>query len=774
MTETPDYGLKKPAQEDFYDVSDFNANADIIDAALGGKADREEGKGLSSNDYTDAEKAKLGGVEEGATNTPLAQALGQAADRAVSQKAVTDALEGLSTGFLKLKCLTVSGGVAAIADYDPGEWQPNFILPYGADIPAPADPAQAAIAITEATDPATEATDAVDAYLWDVGGQAWAASAGNPMAVENGDLFSEYPSGEGWYWFGSRFNRLDFDIDPSAFAPASHVGDGVEGGQGVHGLRHSGGRLQVRDGAGWKDAGGGAAGVELSPEASKLLDGIKDVDGAVQALAGMMEASYGEKAFRLGDTLVQHGSQAGNLNGVVTVTFPEPFAEPPHVACSVRQPNPMFTYEHCINTLTAAGFSVYAYSSGTASSGYVDWIAVGKSAGHRDDGWPPKKHKVYGVSIDLANSNPESAVTYTDDAVGMSPGPAGGGACAWDTARIFRDIRPCVLKGGEVQYYLNPANFAQREDGTAADITGGDDGDVMIEIPKTGFQIATAGDVLTVRVTDDPDREGFRYYAHTRDGEGDCPFLYVGAYLGCSLSGKLRSLSGKAPAVNLAIGQFRPLAQANGEGYDLISFYPWTLLQCLYLIRFKSRDSQTALGRGFVNGSAAAATGGADAKGMNFGETAGTQQMKCLGVEDMTGNLAIYIDGIRYDTAQNVFAAFKGFNDAGTGYSDIGVVKPGIDIVSCMSRPQGTSETGFIMKEGDGSTTTYFPDRCAFRKGYTGPMTNEAAYNYTTDTLPWGWQGVFALHLSSVFTSKYATVGSRLMCLKPAEADEQI
>lgn len=34
---TPNYNLKKPAQDDFFDVDDFNGNSDIIDTALNGK-----------------------------------------------------------------------------------------------------------------------------------------------------------------------------------------------------------------------------------------------------------------------------------------------------------------------------------------------------------------------------------------------------------------------------------------------------------------------------------------------------------------------------------------------------------------------------------------------------------------------------------------------------------------------------------------------------------------------------------------------------------------
>jgi hypothetical protein len=34
MKYTPNYGLKKPEQDDFYNVEDFNENADIIDEKL--------------------------------------------------------------------------------------------------------------------------------------------------------------------------------------------------------------------------------------------------------------------------------------------------------------------------------------------------------------------------------------------------------------------------------------------------------------------------------------------------------------------------------------------------------------------------------------------------------------------------------------------------------------------------------------------------------------------------------------------------------------------
>lgn len=359
---------------------------------------------------------------------------------------------------------------------------------------------------------------------------------------------------------------------------------------------------------------------------------------------------------------------------------------------------------------------------------------------------------VFGVEIDLTNSNPETAVTYTDGAVGMNPGSA------WNTMPIFKDIKPCLLKNGVVQYYLNPNDLTKKADGTSADITSGNDGDVMIEIPKTGYKIITANNTLIIKVTSNPDdAANFKYYAHTRVAEGDRSKLYIGAYLGWNSGSKLRSLSGKTPTASQTIGTFRNQAQANGAGYDIVSFYPLTLLQCLFLIKYKNRNSQTALGRGYVDGnSAAITTGNTNTKGIDFGETTGKQQMCFLNIEDMWGNLRWFIDGFFSDASRNMLTAFTGFNDTGSGYTNRGQGATA-DIGNYMSKPQGTTEAGFVAKEVSGSTTTHFTDYA----------------NLSASRLPhfggsWGSgdsAGVFGLNVNRAADYSSSYYGARLMYL---------
>lgn len=49
METTTNYGLKKPAGSDYYNIEDFNGNADILDAALHAhEADQDNPHGVTA------------------------------------------------------------------------------------------------------------------------------------------------------------------------------------------------------------------------------------------------------------------------------------------------------------------------------------------------------------------------------------------------------------------------------------------------------------------------------------------------------------------------------------------------------------------------------------------------------------------------------------------------------------------------------------------------------------------------------------------------------
>lgn len=68
------------------------ANTSDVTSGLAGKVDKETGKGLSTNDYTTAEKNKLAGIAAGATAVTVDSTLSGSSTNAIQNKAVYDGL----------------------------------------------------------------------------------------------------------------------------------------------------------------------------------------------------------------------------------------------------------------------------------------------------------------------------------------------------------------------------------------------------------------------------------------------------------------------------------------------------------------------------------------------------------------------------------------------------------------------------------------------------------------------------------------------------------
>lgn len=356
--------------------------------------------------------------------------------------------------------------------------------------------------------------------------------------------------------------------------------------------------------------------------------------------------------------------------------------------------------------------------------------------------------------IDLTNSNPLSSVTYADDAADMTKGSAD-----WDD---FLGYYPVLLDAnGNELGKLNPNNYTQYEDGTSAPINVLGSYDVMVAFPKRGLKISTENNKVTVSMTDDPDNADFKYYAHSYGAHNNCDVVYVGAYKASANGTKLYSCSGQSPLVEQTIGTFRTYAHNRGTGYEQMTFYVRTFLCCAYILRFGNLNSQAAVGQGYVNASAITNTGATNAQGMNYGTTSQTTQIKCLGIEDLWGNVHEWVDGIFSSSTRNILTAIynKNMNDTGSGYWDNGQGATS-NIGNYMSKPQGTTETGFVAKEVSGSASTYFCDSAYLYASYVACA--GGAYGNTDNA------GVFQLNVYYSASSSPAYIGGRLIKFKVA------
>lgn len=506
-----------------------------------------------------------------------------------------------------------------------------------------------------------------------------------------------------------------------------HIDQNVCAESGVHGLRFFEGKLQYWDieAGEWVDIGAGdtapgnVTGLKVVKKDKKLIVSWADPEGEWSGTKliykeGSYPLSYKDGILCI-DSKVQNAYSGNNgfeITGLINGT------------------------EYYIQ--------LYPYKG----------AAVNQNVENRIIGTPELyPYKIMTVKIDLTNSDPATCVTYADDAVAMTAKDP-----AWDG---FFGHYPVLFNKGAEAGKLKTTNFAQLEDGTAADITTGDAGDVMIAFPRRGVRITTVGDILTVSMTDDPDSPDFDYYAHVRGTERRDKF-YLGAYLGyIDAFPKLRSCSGKPSITKTSIKTFRSLARANGQGYDQSGFYQLLYRQCAYVLKYKNLNSQAALGRGCILlDNTNVWTGSTNMAGMDFGETTGRMKIKLFGVEDVWGAIGEWIDGVTTDRVPqdtHIFTATdNNFNSERMGYSNQGLVGRNLGGGGHISKVMGTSAAGFMPSECLAIKNTFF---CDF-----GDIGNNSAAH--SGTLLDDGTGVFTFRLWLVEDEdKVNNVSARLMYL---------
>lgn len=239
---------------------------------------------------------------------------------------------------------------------------------------------------------------------------------------------------------------------------------------------------------------------------------------------------------------------------------------------------------------------------------------------------------------------------------------------AWDQSDLFSSIRPCLFKDGKVVGYLQKNDFTKFMDGTPADIYTGNAGDVMIEFPRIGFR---EGD--GVYITTDPGEEyvpygvgSFHYkpfatpeansYNNPFGYYADKEYMYIGAYLGSvdmdeGGNTRLRSLAGRSSGqlgMGYTLSQSDAMATANGAGYRLFSHYQRTLLQYLFILRYRSLNSQAVIGNGLTP-TTPYTTGMLNQAGMTYGTPGENGPVKLFGIENLWGYYGQWLDGVFFD-----------------------------------------------------------------------------------------------------------------------------
>lgn len=403
-----------------------------------------------------------------------------------------------------------------------------------------------------------------------------------------------------------------------------------------------------------------------------------------------------------------------------------------------------------------------------------------------------KDEVVYGFRIDPDESDPDSMVTYLRDAVGMTPAKMDYDTGEFDYGSwedAFFMPKPCMLKqDGTVDYYLDPTDYAKKEDGTASDIADTTySGNAMMEWGQNGKKIwikrvpDSTGYGVSVYIANSQIDEDYHDWNFHNSQSKSVDHFYTPIYNGSLIDSTLRSMSGQTVMKSQTAANERTYAQANNPAdtdpmYDIECKADIDLINDLLTLMAKTTDHQTAYGKGLCDGGNESinngfSTGVHNAKGLFYGTNSGTAStytnaVKVFGMENWYGfQWRRYIGHIMVNGVQKVKLTYgqedgstaDGYNLTGADYTTENSTAPSGTNGGYQSKIKYT-EKGAFMAVVSGSASTYYCDGAWYNNAITAVPCRGGASGAGARV------GSFFAHLSGVASHSDWSVGAALSC----------
>ena len=269
-----------------------------------------------------------------------------------------------------------------------------------------------------------------------------------------------------------------------------------------------------------------------------------------------------------------------------------------------------------------------------------------------------KRIKIYGFHVDGGESDPDSMITYLEDAVGMTPAHMDYtndkfDYGSWGDVWFIKECKPCILgQNGIVQKYLDPNDYTKDVDGNAVTIDENLTGaNVMVEFPKIWLKVVPDADPKSgsVYISNEQVDSGYHDFPYIDHRGRHQEHFYMAAYNSSTISNVLRSISGQTTTKTKSLSGTTEIsyAEANGSGWSTEHAGQVMLINFLLMLIGKSTNTQTVFGEGLhTNGSEAVnnsfPTGVHNTKGLFYGTNSGaaatyTNAVKVFGIENWYG-----------------------------------------------------------------------------------------------------------------------------------------
>ena len=366
------------------------------------------------------------------------------------------------------------------------------------------------------------------------------------------------------------------------------------------------------------------------------------------------------------------------------------------------------------------------------------------------------------VDISLSDSNPATrcsypqtitvnGVTVNNSCYGFTPASGASGSFAmnsWATHKILEGIQP-VSKNGSTWKVLdtNAANWA----------ANGSSEDYFTEFPFQWLSITKDSSKIRIIFSDkdaQPDST-FQCYAHakgcdsysnaqiesavssaSRDAimaSNNNSYFANTFHIGCfgasggASGAAIYSKKATTYATSINYVYFWQGANARGDDYDCMSAQQWTYVQALFLLLYRSTDSQTAHSYGLANGSKDTGNAALSTTAYGMAGSASSARNAFFWIHDAWGNIYQFIGGMwnRAGSSSKLYywlprqANSRAFNNGWTAATTYATqASLGTDTgLACsnsggyISTVAGSNTGGFFPTAQGGSATTYWPDR---------------------------------------------------------------
>lgn len=384
----------------------------------------------------------------------------------------------------------------------------------------------------------------------------------------------------------------------------------------------------------------------------------------------------------------------------------------------------------------------------------------------------PKAYVLLGFKIAKNDSNPKTRVTYTEQAVGLTPAKVNLSTGAFDYGS-FKDFwfvaenKPYMVKyDGTPDYELDPNDYTKKKGGGASDVSNVNyAGNAMAKIPLVYLKQWEDASYEYCNICNIQLDDTYKALAHTRADGSVMDYIWLSMFEGSLQSSKVRSIKGLTPMNNQAGANEITYAKANGSLWYTRTWSQRNLINMLLILMSRSDNSQEAFGYGYHTGGSSSSpnylsTGMRSDKGQFYGTNANRDAVKVFHIENWWGDVWERIAGLMYVSGTIRTKMIPPYNTTGDGYLNTGISMGGTSggyISATKMR-----EDGRLPQTMSGSETTYTCDGGWYNASQVDYALVGGASSYGLLV------GASAVHLNFLVSDAAWNVGAALSCEQPA------